>query len=409
MKKLNKYLPKIAFANIVNNKPLLLVFYGISLILLTITPACEDPYWPELGNKYEDLLVVEGRISNQPGPYTVKLSHSATLLYPKYFPVEGFEVSIQDDAGNTAVLTESEAGVYKTDPEEIQGEIGRAYRLRINDTKGNTYTTDFEELREPILIDTIHTEIEYTNSEFYSFGIPGYRFFITTQNGTSDTTFVRWQLEETYEYNSDFKIYFYYDGELHDFPDPDSLHTCWLTEPVYNVFTASTAGLNSSNIENYPLHYVSFEQREISVRYSLLIQQLTLSEAAYAYWKDVADQNTSGGELYTSLPFQIKGNIYNINNSEEIVLGYFEVAGQDNMRVFINRPAPPQQMYYQICELTEGDYKEYGEMFRLWDWREWPRYVVVDLYGNRAVPQKLCSDCREKGGTIQQPDFWIDN
>ena len=117
-------------------------------------------------------------------------------------------------------------------------------------------------------IDTIYTDIEYTNSDYHTFDIPGYRFFINTQTGNEDTTYIRWQLEETYEYTSDFKIYFYYDGVLHDFSDPDSLHTCWLTEPVYEIFTASTAGLNNPIIADYPLHYVSFEQREISIRYS---------------------------------------------------------------------------------------------------------------------------------------------
>jgi len=90
------------------------------------------------------------------------------------------------------------------------------------------------------------------------------------------------------------------------------------------------------------------------------------------------------------------------------VLGYFEVAGLDPMRIFMNRPDPPTQMYYPICELTEGDYMEYGNMFRTHNPREWPKYVVVDLNGARAVPQKNCSDCRVKGGTIFKPDFWID-
>ena len=384
------------------------LFLISSILFLMIIPACEDPYWPELGEKYDNLLVVEGRISNQPGPYTVKLSHSTTLLYPKYFPLEGFEVVIEDDEGNSETLSETESGVYQTAPNGIRGITGRSYRLLLNGPDNQSYISDFEILREPMPIDTIYTDIEYTNSDYHTFDIPGYRFFINTQTGNEDTTYIRWQLEETYEYTSDFKIYFYYDGVLHDFSDPDSLHTCWLTEPVYEIFTASTAGLNNPIIADYPLHYVSFEQREISIRYSLLIKQLTLSENAYTYWKDVADQNTSGGEFYTSLPYQIKGNVHNVNDGDEIVLGYFEVAGEDRLRVFINRPAPPQQMYYPICELTEGDYKEYGEMFRIKDWREWPRYVVVDLYGNRAVPQKFCSDCREKGGKIEKPDFWID-
>ncbi len=384
-------------------------FHAMALLyFMVVFSSCEEPYWPELGNKYEDLLVVEGRITNQPGPYTIRLSHSTTLLYPKYFPLSDYEVIIMDDAGHIETLTESEPGIYETEPDGIRGIVGRSYKITLNSPTGNSYTSDYERLREPMQIDTIYTTIEYHSSEFYSFGIPGYQFYVTTQMGSTDTNYIRWQLEETFQYTSDFKIYFYYDGQLHPFANPDSLHTCWKTEPVYEIFTGTTASLEQPVITDFPFHYVSFEEREFSIRYSLLINQLTLSKKGYDYWSEVKKQNTSGGELYTSLPYQIQGNVYNTEDRTKPVLGYFEVAGMDTKRIFMNRPSPPIQMYYPICELTEGDYMEYGNMFRIFNPREWPKYVVVDENGNRAVPQKNCSDCRQKGGAIVKPDFWID-
>ncbi len=389
-------------------KTVLITFYLCSLGMMILLPACEDPYWPELGNKYEDLLVVEGRITSQPGPYTVKLSRSTTLLYPKYFPLEGFEVIIEDNAGNSETLAETAPGVYQTAPDGIQGVVGRSYRLRLNGPTGKSYASDFEVMPQPVAIDTLYTSIEYAPSENFVSDIPGYQFYINTRPAAQDSTYFRWRLEETYEYNADFKIYQYYDGNLHVFPNPDSLYTCWKTEPVYEIFTTTTAGLSDPVISDFPLHYVSFEQREFSVRYSLLIEQLTLPEKTYKFWKAVADQNNEGGGLYNTLPYQISGNIHNLNDETESVPGYFEVAGLDVKRIFINRPEPPMQMYYPVCVLTQADYEEYGFMFRTRDWREWPKYVVVDINGTRAVPPKQCSDCRERGGTLTKPEFWIE-
>ncbi|MBE0655910.1 MAG: DUF4249 family protein, partial [Bacteroidales bacterium] len=206
----------------------------------------------------------------------------------------------------------------------------------------------------------------------------------------------------------DYKIYFYYDGKLHDFPKPDSLETCWLTQSIYAVYTSSTVGLNEPKISNFPLHYVSFDNRDFSIRYSLLVEQLTISGKAQKYWYEVADQNTSGGDLYTRLPYQVRGNIVNVRDASEIVLGYFQVAGSDVRRIFLDRPAPPVNMYYSFCELSEANYQDYGWMFIVNDWREWPKYVTVDLAGTRAVPEPYCIDCREKGGTIVKPNFWED-
>ena len=42
-------------------------------------------YWPEL-DKYEDVLVVDGMITNKPGPYTIRLSISAPIDSAEFIP-----------------------------------------------------------------------------------------------------------------------------------------------------------------------------------------------------------------------------------------------------------------------------------------------------------------------------------
>src|SRR6187402_3391330 len=64
-------------------------------------------------------LVVDGLITDQPGPYTIKLSR--TIAYDNSSPLKVYsipetkaKVSIIDNLGNEEVLTELTPGLYKT-------------------------------------------------------------------------------------------------------------------------------------------------------------------------------------------------------------------------------------------------------------------------------------------------------
>ena len=380
----------------------------VLLMIFLLLTSCEDQFWPELGEKYENILVVEGTITNDPGPYTLLLSLSTSFENPVYIPLSGYEAIINDNLGNSEILSEVEPGVYKTALDGIHGVPGRKYQLTIQSSDGKTYQSDFEELRAPVGIDSVYVELEYHENAGFPFDIPGYQFLLNTKASIIDSSYYLWKLERTFEYHADFRVYFWYDGELHTFPDTDSIKACWKTDPVYQIFTGSTVGLAEPVLTNFPLHYVTFDNREFSVRYSLLIDQFTISEKAQEYWKLVNEQNTSGGELYAKMPFQVKGNIDNINNPNEQVLGYFQAAGVDTKRVFFNRPDYQVKMYYPVCELKEPDYLEYGLMLQFPDPRDWPQYVTMNEYYGRAVPVQECVDCRESGGTIEKPEFWID-
>jgi len=107
------------------------VKYIVFSIVLLVAGSCISPFIPEI-NETQEMLVVEGLITDQPGVNVVKLSRSVPLNEESSSnPVKGCTVTINDDAGNSFNLTEIAAGTYVTDTSEFQGIIGRKYQLKI--------------------------------------------------------------------------------------------------------------------------------------------------------------------------------------------------------------------------------------------------------------------------------------
>lgn len=98
-------------------------------LLLALFTACEKIIDIEL-SKAPPQLVIEASITDQPGPYFVKLTHTEDFQNPNNFqPVTNAVVTLSDNIGNGETLTEISPGVYQTDL--IKGIYGRTYRLQV--------------------------------------------------------------------------------------------------------------------------------------------------------------------------------------------------------------------------------------------------------------------------------------
>lgn len=371
-----------------------------SLILLShflLLSSCIDEYWPDI-KKYDNLLVIDGVITNGSAPYTISLSVSTDINAPRHIPYENCEVSIIDDLYNEVDLIEEEPGKYKTQGEELVGQPSRQYKLTINTPDGKTYESSFETLKAPVEIDTIYNLIEYHESSTEDHDLAGYQFYIDTKTAEYDSAYFWWSLEETYEYNADFTIEYTYSGSIKPFTNWDTLYTCWRTLKVNKIFITNTENLAESRVLNFPLNYVDTETRRLSVRYSLLINQYTIDAKVYEYWNNIKTQIEESGSLYSTQPFQVRGNMVNVDDPEEPVLGYFIAAGLSQKRIF---PDPPAGVlfYYSTC-LPVFDM---GLGFtRPW---HWPIYITL-INGTFATASEGCFDCTSKGGTTEMPEFW---
>ncbi len=371
---------------------------GILLGLAFLLFSCVEEFQPEL-DEFDNLLVVDGEITNEPGPYTIKLSISSGLEIIKPEPVSGAQVVIIEEFGPAETLTEISPGTYQTTEGGIQGQIGKKYKLTVN-LGSKKYESEYQLLKEPTAINSVNAELEYKAFPDAPDEVPGIQFYVNTEASPHFKDYYLWRFEGTYKYQSSLLIYYVFEGTLYDFEDPDSLKTCYRTYKVGEVFTSNTDNLSVAQVNNKPLFFLPATDKKLTIRYSLLTKQYSISKEAYDFWHAIELQTSNNSSLYTSQPYQIRGNLKNVNDPEEPVLGYFLVAGVSENRIFVDRP--PVEIFIPDCAL---DYMAYAYIFDTGP-DEWPIYVTIGENGARAIAAPGCMDCRRLGGVLEQPDFW---
>lgn len=88
--------------------------------------------------------------------------------------------------------------------------------------------------------------------------------------------------------------------------------------------------------------------------YYLQIQQFSISEGAYKIWKSLDTQVNNVGGVFDPPPSRVVGNVFNVSNPEEQVLGYFGASAVYKQIIYLNRdnvqipPVPPFAEYIFI-------------------------------------------------------------
>lgn len=117
------------------------------MALATLGFSCDKQIDWELLYQEADLLVVEGKITNEAGPHEVRLTTPVYEMNGNPEPVSGAEVEINDGtAVHVLVEDPDRAGIYLTPP-GFAGELNHYYQLRIRyGTKRITAVTHMVEV-----------------------------------------------------------------------------------------------------------------------------------------------------------------------------------------------------------------------------------------------------------------------
>ena len=354
---------------------------------------------------YENLLVVEGLLHDGDEAFVVKLSRSIPIDTSGFIPEKGAIVSISDDTGNIFDLSEEYPGLYASSPTFI-AHPGRSYQLHIQTTQGKRYESDSVLLRETPPIDSVYFKYEERVVVESPDKRPGLQIYLSTHDSKNSTWYYRWEFEETWEFRSLYNsLQIWNDGNIEE--RIDQVHRCWKHNTSRNVLVSTSINLNTDIISEFPLVYIPNTTDRLGLKYSILVKQYALSEKSYTYWKEQENINESLGTLFDPQPYVIKGNIYNPDDENEVVLGYFDASSVQKKRIFISKGEYQSfetlnnyahctdtiVSYFQIRTLLNEGYMLVGE-------------VAAQTSGTRyLLSYESCLDCTLYGSNVE-PEFW---
>ncbi len=128
----------------------------------------------------ESKIIIEANITDQAGPYVVKLTRSININESNIYPtINNAIVTIADNTGIKDTLKFSNEGVYKT--KLIQGIYGRTYFLEVS-VEGKKYTAQ-STMPKKVNLDSLRINIFPINGENQYSIIPVYTDPIELGNG----------------------------------------------------------------------------------------------------------------------------------------------------------------------------------------------------------------------------------
>jgi hypothetical protein len=368
----------------------------VILLILINTNSCIINYVPDIGD-YEEVLVVEGLITDQPGTNTIKISKSQPLwkrLYPK--PLTGCKVTITDDLGQSFSLEEEVTfGTYSTDPASFRGVIGREYTLHIRTTK-ESVNLSYESLPMKMIpvppIDTIYYEKKiFTESNL---PVEGCNIYLNTHDPSNNCRFYRWEYSETWEFHLPLNF---------------TNKVCWISNYPEAIHIKNAYLLSETNVIRYPLFTISDPVDRLSIKYSILVNQFSLNEDEYLYWERLKNTIDQTGGLYDLIPASIPNNIYCIEEPYRKVLGYFSVSAVSSKRLFIKDSFSGLNTMYERC-YNDTIISTLPDTIPGLGWTIWLIKDNSDKVppANIVTTDRGCADCTTRGTNIK-PAFWDDN
>jgi hypothetical protein len=367
--------------------------------------SCIERYFPSTELNFQSKLVIDGTIIPGKEDQEIVISNSSPTGDPKFLSVSGCKVSVEDSKGNSFPFYESKVtGHYLCKIDESFLILGETYRLHVRTFNGIEYISSYEELLSCPEVGNVYYELETKQTQDPKITENGLQFYIDFNGNSNFGHFYRWQLTETYEYHSKWPLDQWLDKDgNHDLSEPDySNFICYKTALLSKIFVLSTVGFSQNNYSKYKLHYVKDQTQQLEYKYSLLVNQTSLTEKAYIYWENLRKNNQETVDMFGRQPANVKGNIHNINDTTDTALGYFGVSSLQSKRIMVYSIAGLSFDRALTCRAVVIDPGHLPA--------ERPLYFVTD-YDENWVPYlgigaPACIFCTLEGGTTVKPTYW---
>lgn len=419
------------------------------MAIFLVAISCVEPFEAETRG-FENVLVVDARLTNEEKQHDIILARSYPFEEETFVPESNASIQIIDQMGNVYVFEEEAPGLYRSIL-KFAAQPNMGYELSITSDEGISYISETVVTPTSILIDEVKAEIHFNDSNE-----EGLQISLTNESGIIEPKYFRYEYEETYKiiaphYNpAEFDVvdslFFAPDDndgyEINIVARTEEARTCYNKNASTDIALSDSERNIGGQTGKTQIRFINSNDFMISHRYSILVKQFALTQEAHSYYRNLDDFSRSESVFSDTQPGFLEGNIAAMD-SDELVLGYFEIASLNVERYFFNytdffpdRPLPP---YVINCEpisnpqlisfaphvgsdfvadegiavspLLNGILS--GQIAYFATNEEYDELTGIQLNNDQLggfpffVKLTECIDCRTLGSNVK-PDFWVE-
>jgi hypothetical protein len=304
----------------------------INVTILILLAGCIEPYEFDAGEA-EQILVINALFTDLEQQPDIILSYASDYGEGPGEPITGAKIELIFSETETKTYVEIDAGRYRLF-DTFAGQEGEQYALRIETAEGKTYECPPQEMPARIVPDSVElgfSTFETLTSVGNVLTNNAIDIFIhspLSKNGQRGR--FRWSIDEAYSFVEIFC------GGL------DVTNTCYITDIPLNVAEITTFDGQENMDERLERFQISRKEvktlsPEFNNKHYFNVVQYNLSAASFEYWERSAQVANPSGGIFDAPPAPVLSNMINIEEPEEVVLGFFEVAAVDTIRKSITR------------------------------------------------------------------------
>ncbi|MEO1054770.1 MAG: DUF4249 domain-containing protein [Bacteroidota bacterium] len=300
----------------------------LPILVLFVLTGCVEPFMFDSGDG-DELLVIFGSVTPGNSASTLRITRTSAFGTGNLRTIDNAQVTLFDDQDASEAYVPLGNGRYRMNKNDIEVVAGRTYHIEV-ELNGNTYRSEPAVMPARVPADSTYFRVEediLEDEDGLRREVFFIKLFVDTPVNLEQTSFLRWTMDEMFQVvlspcPIETCCVCYY--------EPREINTSFILFDGSGTGTQQISGLELMRKQPLP-HY------EYQIRHYFNVYQHILTEDALRYWERIDIINNQEGTIFDPIPASIPGNISNVDNANEQVLGYFQVMDIDTVRTFATR------------------------------------------------------------------------
>ncbi len=305
-------------------------------VLILAFFSCKKPYNPKIVSSPNSYLVVEGVINLSNDSTVIKVSRTFNLdSKVTSRPELGAIVTVEGEHEYVINLSDLYSnGHYFTYDINLLP-LTQRYRLRIVTSTGDQYLSDYLVYKPTPPIDSIGYSV--TNGIL--------NLYVNSHDPSNSTRLYRFDYEDTWRFHAKYQSNYVLDPNTNSIVPRNtyaSVYYCYGNSLSSNVLLASTTKLSQDVVYQSTLAHIPLNSEKLESEYSVYVKQYAMTPDAFAFYENMQKNTEQVGGIFDVQPTQFtNGNIHNIINPKEPVVGYVSMTNIQTKRIFIHHEDLP--------------------------------------------------------------------